>query len=92
MEIDPARLDVRSSDFSGGAQQRPRSARARYGAAPRSDGRAEGGLDVPARARRLDLLRGRVRGVGLARIAVAHDVGVVWHFADRVMATRTTGW
>lgn len=47
MGIDPAHLDARPSDFSGGAQQRPRSARARYGAAPRSDGRADGGARRP---------------------------------------------
>jgi len=42
-------------------------------------------LDVTVRAQVLELLRGLHRELGLAIVLVSHDIGLVQHFADRVL-------
>ncbi|WP_371155792.1 phosphonate C-P lyase system protein PhnK [Jannaschia sp. 2305UL9-9] len=89
VEIDPARIDDRPAQFSGGMQQRLQIARALV-TAPRLVLMDEptGGLDVSVQARLLDLLRGLVREMGLAAIVVTHDIGVVRLLADRLMVMK----
>lgn len=89
VEIDPARIDDRPSQFSGGMQQRLQIARALV-TGPRLVLMDEptGGLDVSVQARLLDLLRGLVRELGLAAVIVTHDIGVVRLLADRLMVMK----
>ena len=89
VEIDPARIDDRPSQFSGGMQQRLQIARGLV-TGPRLVLMDEptGGLDVSVQARLLDLLRGLVRRMGLAAIVVTHDIGVVRLLADRLMVMK----
>ncbi|MGR3433461.1 MAG: phosphonate C-P lyase system protein PhnK [Shimia sp.] len=89
VEIDPARIDDRPSEFSGGMQQRLQIARALV-TQPRIVLMDEptGGLDVSVQARLLDLMRGLVREMGLAAIVVTHDIGVVRLLADRLMVMK----
>ncbi len=89
VEIDPARIDDRPSQFSGGMQQRLQIARGLV-TGPRLVLMDEptGGLDVSVQARLLDLLRGLVRRMGLAAIVVTHDIGVVRLLADRLVVMK----
>ncbi|WP_316013623.1 phosphonate C-P lyase system protein PhnK [Roseobacter sp. HKCCA0434] len=89
VEIDPARMDDRPTQFSGGMQQRLQIARALV-TSPRLVLMDEptGGLDVSVQARLLDLLRGLVREMGLAAIVVTHDIGVVRLLADRLIVMK----
>ena len=89
VEIDPARIDDRPSQFSGGMQQRLQIARGLV-TGPRLVLMDEptGGLDVSVQARLLDLLRGLVRRMGLAGIVVTHDIGVARLLADRLMVMK----
>ncbi len=89
VEIDPARIDERPSQFSGGMQQRLQIARGLV-TGPRLVLMDEptGGLDVSVQARLLDLLRGLVRRMGLSAIVVTHDIGVVRLLADRLMVMK----
>lgn len=89
VEIDPARMDDRPSQFSGGMQQRLQIARNLI-TGPRLVFMDEptGGLDVSVQARLLDLLKGLVRDMGLSAIIVTHDLAVVRLLADRLMVMK----
>ncbi len=89
VEIDPARIDDRPSQFSGGMQQRLQIARVLV-SGPRLVYMDEptGGLDVSVQARLLDLLRALVRDLGLAAIIVTHDLAVARLLTDRLMVMR----
>ncbi len=89
VEIDPARLDDRPSQFSGGMQQRLQIARVLV-SGPRLVYMDEptGGLDVSVQARLLDLMRALVRDLGLAAIIVTHDLAVARLLTDRLMVMR----
>ncbi len=89
VEIDPARIDERPSQFSGGMQQRLQIARVLV-SGPRLVYMDEptGGLDVSVQARLLDLLRALVRDLGLAAIIVTHDLAVARLLTDRLMVMR----
>ncbi len=89
VEIDPARIDDRPSQFSGGMQQRLQIARGLV-TGPKLVLMDEptGGLDVSVQARLLDLLRCLVRRMGLSAIVVTHDIGVVRLLADRLAVMK----
>ena len=89
VEIDPARIDDRPTQFSGGMQQRLQIARVLV-SEPRLVYMDEptGGLDVSVQARLLDLLRALVRDLGLAAIIVTHDLAVARLLTDRLMVMR----
>ena len=89
VEIDPARIDDRPRQFSGGMQQRLQIAR-NLVTGPRLVFMDEptGGLDVSVQARLLDLLRGLVRRLGLSVVLVTHDLAVVRLLADRLMVMK----
>jgi putative phosphonate transport system ATP-binding protein len=89
VEIDPARIDDRPSQFSGGMQQRLQIARVLV-SGPRLVYMDEptGGLDVSVQARLLDLLRALVRDLGLAAVIVTHDLAVARLLTDRLMVMR----
>jgi putative phosphonate transport system ATP-binding protein len=89
VEIDPARIDDRPAQFSGGMQQRLQIAR-NLVTGPRLVFMDEptGGLDVSVQARLLDLIRGLVRELGLSAIVVTHDLAVVRLLADRLMVMK----
>jgi putative phosphonate transport system ATP-binding protein len=89
VEIDPARIDDRPRQFSGGMQQRLQIAR-NLVTGPRLVFMDEptGGLDVSVQARLLDLLRGLVREMGLSAVIVTHDLAVVRLLADRLMVMK----
>lgn len=89
VEIDPARIDDRPRQFSGGMQQRLQIAR-NLVSGPRLAFMDEptGGLDVSVQARLLDLLRGLVRDMGLSAVLVTHDLAVVRLLADRLMVMK----
>ena len=89
VEIDPARIDDRPRQFSGGMQQRLQIAR-NLVSGPRLVFMDEptGGLDVSVQARLLDLLRGLVRDMGLSAVLVTHDLAVVRLLADRLMVMK----
>ncbi len=89
VEIDPARIDDRPRQFSGGMQQRLQIAR-NLVSGPRLAFMDEptGGLDVSVQARLLDLLRGLVRDIGLSVVLVTHDLAVVRLLADRLMVMK----
>ena len=90
VEIDEDRVDDRPTAFSGGMQQRLQIAR-NLVTGPRLVFMDEptGGLDVSVQARRLDLLRGLVRDLGLSAIIVTHDLAVVRLLADRLMVMKS---
>lgn len=89
VEIDPARIDDRPTQFSGGMQQRLQIARVLV-SEPKLVYMDEptGGLDVSVQARLLDLLRALVRDLGLAAIIVTHDLAVARLLTDRLMVMR----
>ena len=89
VEIDPARIDDRPRQFSGGMQQRLQIAR-NLVTAPRLVFMDEptGGLDVSVQARLLDLIRGLVRDLGLSAVIVTHDLAVVRLLAHRLMVMQ----
>ncbi len=89
VEIDPARIDDRPRQFSGGMQQRLQIAR-NLVTGPRLVFMDEptGGLDVSVQARLLDLLRGLVRDMGLSAVIVTHDLAVVRLLAHRLMVMK----
>lgn len=77
VEIDPARIDDRPAQYSGGMQQRLQIAR-NLVTSPRLVFMDEptGGLDVSVQAKLLDLLRSLVHSMGLAVVLVTHDLAV----------------
>jgi putative phosphonate transport system ATP-binding protein len=89
VEIDPARIDDRPRDFSGGMQQRLQIARVLV-SQPRLVFMDEltGGLDVSVQAKLLDLLRVLVRDLGLAAVIVTHDLAVARLLTDRLMVMK----
>lgn len=89
VEIDPARIDDRPVQFSGGMQQRLQIARVLV-SGPRLVFMDEptGGLDVSVQARLLDLVRVLVRDLGLAAIIVTHDLAVARLLTDRLMVMK----
>jgi putative phosphonate transport system ATP-binding protein len=89
VEIDPSRLDDLPRTFSGGMLQRLQIA-ATLVTGPELVFMDEptGGLDVSVQARILDLIRGLVRGLGLAAVLVTHDIGVARLLADRIIVMR----
>jgi putative phosphonate transport system ATP-binding protein len=89
VEIDPARIDDRPRDYSGGMQQRLQIARVLV-SEPRLVFMDEptGGLDVSVQARLLDLLRALVRDLGLAAVVVTHDLAVARLLTDRLMVMK----
>ena len=86
VEIDPARVDDRPEQYSGGMQQRLQIAR-NLVTSPRLVYMDEptGGLDVSVQARLLDLLRSLVRTMGLAVILVTHDLAVARLLSHRLI-------
>ncbi|MEM1284731.1 MAG: phosphonate C-P lyase system protein PhnK [Pseudomonadota bacterium] len=90
VEIATDRIDDRPAQFSGGMQQRLQIAR-NLVSGPRLVFMDEptGGLEVSVQARRLDLLRGLVRTMGLSAIIVTHDLAVVRLLADRLMVMKS---
>lgn len=89
LELDPARIDDKPKNFSGGMQQRLQIAR-NLVTQPRLLFLDEptGGLDVSVQARILDLLRNLVHRMGVAVILVTHDMGVARLLADRLIVMR----
>jgi putative phosphonate transport system ATP-binding protein len=47
-----------------------------------------GGLDVSVQARLLDLIRGLVKGLGLAAVVVTHDLAVARLLSSRMMVMQ----
>ena len=86
VEIDPARVDDRLEQYSGGMQQRLQIAR-NLVTSPRLVymDQPTGGLDVSVQARLLDLLRSLVRTMGLAVILVTHDLAVARLLSHRLI-------
>ncbi len=89
VELDPARMDERPANFSGGMQQRLQIARTLV-TRPRLVFMDEptGGLDVSVQARLLDLLRGLVADLGLAVLLVTHDIAAARLLAHRMVVMR----
>jgi putative phosphonate transport system ATP-binding protein len=89
VEIDPARIDDRPTQFSGGMRQRLQIAR-NLVTHPRLVFMDEptGGLDVSVQARLLDLIRSLVADLGLAVILVTHDLAVARLLSHRVLVMK----
>jgi putative phosphonate transport system ATP-binding protein len=89
VELDPARIDERPTQFSGGMQQRLQIAR-NLVTQPRLVFMDEptSGLDVSVQARLLDLLRSLTEDLGLASIIVTHDLAVARLLAQRMLVMK----
>jgi putative phosphonate transport system ATP-binding protein len=89
VEIDEGRIDDSPWSYSGGMRQRLQIAR-NLVTDPRLVFMDEptGGLDVSVQARLLDLLRGLVRGLGLAAIVVTHDLAVARHLSTCMLVMQ----
>jgi putative phosphonate transport system ATP-binding protein len=89
VEISTDRIDDSPWTYSGGMRQRLQIARNLVNA-PRLVFMDEptGGLDVSVQARLLDLLRGLVRGLGLAAVVVTHDLAVARLLSHRMMVMQ----
>lgn len=89
VEIDPARIDDRPVQFSGGMRQRLQIAR-NLVTSPRLVFMDEptGGLDVSVQARLLDLIRGLVADLGLAVVLVTHDLSVARLLSHRILVMK----
>ncbi|NJR14171.1 MAG: phosphonate C-P lyase system protein PhnK [Phyllobacteriaceae bacterium] len=89
VEIDPARVDDRPTQFSGGMRQRLQIAR-NLVTRPRLVFMDEptGGLDVSVQARLLDLIRSLVADLGLAVVLVTHDLAVARLLSHRVLVMK----
>jgi putative phosphonate transport system ATP-binding protein len=89
VEIDTSRIDDTPLVFSGGMRQRLQIACSLI-TQPRLIFMDEptGGLDVSVQARLLDLLRGLVTDLGLAAVAVTHDLGVARLLSHRIMVMK----
>lgn len=89
VEIDPARIDDKPGQFSGGMRQRLQIAR-NLVTNPRLVFMDEptGGLDVSVQARLLDLIRGIVAELGLAVVLVTHDLAVARLLSHRILVMK----
>jgi putative phosphonate transport system ATP-binding protein len=89
VEIDPARIDDKPGQFSGGMRQRLQIAR-NLVTSPRLVFMDEptGGLDVSVQARLLDLIRGLVAELGLAVVLVTHDLAVARLLSHRILVMK----
>lgn len=89
VEIDPARIDEKPGQFSGGMRQRLQIAR-NLVTNPRLVFMDEptGGLDVSVQARLLDLIRGLVADLGLAVVLVTHDLSVARLLSHRILVMK----
>jgi putative phosphonate transport system ATP-binding protein len=89
VEIDPARIDDKPGQFSGGMRQRLQIAR-NLVTNPRLIFMDEptGGLDVSVQARLLDLIRGLVAELGLAVVLVTHDLAVARLLSHRILVMK----
>lgn len=89
VEIDPARIDDKPGQFSGGMRQRLQIAR-NLVTNPRLVFMDEptGGLDVSVQARLLDLIRGLVAELGLAVVLVTHDLAVARLLSHRILVMK----
>lgn len=89
VEIDPARIDDKPGQFSGGMRQRLQIAR-NLVTNPRLVFMDEptGGLDVSVQARLLDLIRGLVADLGLAVVLVTHDLSVARLLSHRILVMK----
>lgn len=90
VEIDASRVYDRPTTFSGGIQQHLLMARNLV-----TDpclvfmDEPTGDLNVSVQAGLLDLLRGRVRDIGLSAMIVTHDLAVVRLLADRLIVMKS---
>lgn len=89
VEIPEDRIDDSPWSYSGGMRQRLQIAR-NLVTAPRLVFMDEptGGLDVSVQARLLDLIRGLVKGLGLAAVVVTHDLAVARLLSSRMMVMQ----
>ncbi|MFT6303922.1 MAG: putative phosphonate transport system ATP-binding protein [Pseudomonadales bacterium] len=91
VELDPARIDDKPKNFSGGMQQRLQIARNLVsGPSILFMDEPTGGLDVSVQARVLDLIRKLVRELNVAVVLVTHDIGVARILADRLIVMRNS--
>jgi putative phosphonate transport system ATP-binding protein len=89
VEIPEDRIDDSPWSYSGGMRQRLQIAR-NLVTSPRLVFMDEptGGLDVSVQARLLDLIRGLVKGLGLAAVVVTHDLAVARLLSSRMMVMQ----
>lgn len=89
VEIPEDRIDDSPWAYSGGMRQRLQIAR-NLVTSPRLVFMDEptGGLDVSVQARLLDLIRGLVKGLGLAAVIVTHDLAVARLLSSRMLVMQ----
>ncbi len=84
--LDPELAQRFPHELSGGQRQRVAIARAIiHGPKLLIGDEPLSALDVTVRAQILELLQGLHRDLGLAIVLVSHDIGLVQHFAERVI-------
>jgi len=84
--LDPALAECYPHELSGGQRQRVALSRAIvHGPRLLIGDEPLSALDVTVRAQVLELLRELHRELGLAVVLVSHDIGLVQHFAERVL-------
>jgi len=88
-EVPPARMDDFPAYFSGGMQQRVQIAKALANNPPLLFlDEITTGLDLSVQARVLDLVKEIQRELGIAMLAVSHDLGVIRMLADRTAVMK----
>lgn len=88
-EIPVARMDDFPAHFSGGMQQRVQIAKALANNPPLLFlDEITTGLDLSVQARVLDLVKEIQRELGIAMLAVSHDLGVIRTLADRTAVMK----
>jgi len=88
-EVPPARMDDFPACFSGGMQQRVQIAKALANNPPLLFlDEITTGLDLSVQARVLDLVKEIQRELGIAMLAVSHDLGVIRMLADRTAVMK----